>query len=318
MRSLLITSEAVTRARAACARRAAARTPASTSRARARSGCKYNVIIKKGADGAMEVEKRRSGPSRRRSSSRSRNAKIEDLESGKVGAGSDVMATRARSRSGAATQDGGEFKTFEVEVDAGMVVLDVLHRIQAQQANDLALRWNCKAGKCGSCSMEINGKPKLVVHDAHEHASPTDETITVQPLKTFPVIKDLVTDVSWNYAQNKRIPPFKPRPRERRRHAPDVPGRRRPRAGVPQVHRVLPVPGRLPRAARSRRHASRQLRRPALHDPARERSRCTRSTPTTASPRSATSSARACATSRAAAPRSAPSTSTSPTTASSR
>src|SRR5678815_4272949 len=56
---------------------------------------------------------------------------------------------------------GGDFTTFEIDVDPGMVVLDVLHRIQAQQANDLALRWNCKAGKCGSCSMEINGKPRL-------------------------------------------------------------------------------------------------------------------------------------------------------------
>ena len=54
----------------------------------------------------------------------------------------------------------------------GMVVLDVLHRIQANEADDLALRWNCKAGKCGSCSMEINGKPRLVVHDAHEQLRP--------------------------------------------------------------------------------------------------------------------------------------------------
>jgi len=108
---------------------------------------------------------------------------------------------------------GGEFKQYEVQVDPGMVVLDVLHRIQAQQANDLALRWNCKAGKCGSCSMEINGKPKLSCMTRMNSFAET-ETITVQPLKTFPSIRDLVTDVSWNYAQNKRIPKFKPRPRE--------------------------------------------------------------------------------------------------------
>jgi len=108
---------------------------------------------------------------------------------------------------------GGEFRQYEVQVDPGMVVLDVLHRIQAQQANDLALRWNCKAGKCGSCSMEINGKPKLSCM-TRMNSFTENETITVQPLKTFPAIKDLVTDVSWNYAQNKRIPKFKPRPRE--------------------------------------------------------------------------------------------------------
>jgi succinate dehydrogenase / fumarate reductase iron-sulfur subunit len=108
---------------------------------------------------------------------------------------------------------GGEFRQYEVQVDPGMVVLDVLHRIQAQQANDLALRWNCKAGKCGSCSMEINGKPRLSCM-TRMNSFAESETITVQPLKTFPSIKDLVTDVSWNYAQNKRIPKFKPRPRD--------------------------------------------------------------------------------------------------------
>ncbi len=105
---------------------------------------------------------------------------------------------------------GGDFQTFTQEVETGMVVLDVLHRIQALQANDLAIRWNCKAGKCGSCSVEINGRPKLSCMTRMNSFGP-DETITVQPLKTFPVIKDLVTDVSWNYAQNKRIRPFKPK-----------------------------------------------------------------------------------------------------------
>ena len=90
-----------------------------------------------------------------------------------------------------------------------MVVLDALHKIQAEQANDLAVRWNCKAGKCGSCSMEINGKPKLAcMTRISEYAD--DELITIQPMKTFPIIKDLVTDVSWNYKQNKMIPSFNP------------------------------------------------------------------------------------------------------------
>ena len=110
--------------------------------------------------------------------------------------------------------EGGDFKEFNVDVDPGMVVLDVLHRIQAHDANDLALRWNCKAGKCGSCSMEINGKPKLSCM-TRMNSFADDETITVQPMKTFPVIKDLVTDVSYNYVQNKRIPKFKPKPRDK-------------------------------------------------------------------------------------------------------
>jgi len=107
---------------------------------------------------------------------------------------------------------GGQFVDYTVEVDPGMVVLDVIHRIQALQANDLAVRWNCKAGKCGSCSMEINGRPRLAcMTRMNQFAS--GEMLSVQPMKTFPVIKDLVTDVSWNYEQNRRIPPFRPRPR---------------------------------------------------------------------------------------------------------
>lgn len=106
----------------------------------------------------------------------------------------------------------GNFDRYETEVSEGMVVLDVLHQLQAEQAPDLAVRWNCKAGKCGSCSMEINGRPKLACMTRMNSFEP-DETITIQPLKTFPVIKDLVTDVSWNYQQNKRIAPFKPKPR---------------------------------------------------------------------------------------------------------
>jgi succinate dehydrogenase / fumarate reductase, iron-sulfur subunit len=129
------------------------------------------------------------------------------------------MGTRRKFRIWRGDKEGGDFKEFDVDVDPGMVVLDVLHRIQAQQANDLALRWNCKAGKCGSCSMEINGRPRLSCMTRMNVYGP-DETITVQPLKTFPVIKDLVTDVSWNYAQNKRIRPLKIK-------APDADGKHR-------------------------------------------------------------------------------------------
>ena len=105
--------------------------------------------------------------------------------------------------------EGGEFVDYTVEVGEGMVVLDAIHRIQAEHANDLAVRWNCKAGKCGSCSVEIDGKPKLACMTRLSDYDPA-ETVTVHPIKTFPIIRDLVTDVSWNYAQNKRIAPFKP------------------------------------------------------------------------------------------------------------
>ena len=107
--------------------------------------------------------------------------------------------------------EGGDLQTFTVAVNEGEVVLDVIHRLQATQAGDLAVRWNCKAGKCGSCSAEVNGRPRLTCKTRLD-ALPLDQPITVQPMKSFPVLKDLVTDVSWNYRVNKKIPPFTPRP----------------------------------------------------------------------------------------------------------
>jgi len=104
----------------------------------------------------------------------------------------------------------GEFKEYEVPLHEGMVVLDAIHHIQAKEDNTLAVRWNCKAGKCGSCGGEVNGKPKLMCMTRMDQL-PLDKPITVEPMKAFPVIKDLVTDVSWNFEMNKQIPPFKPK-----------------------------------------------------------------------------------------------------------
>src|SRR5258705_2402712 len=104
---------------------------------------------------------------------------------------------------------GGQLQDFTIEVNEGEVVLDIIHRLQATQTPDLAVRWNCKAGKCGSCSMEINGMPKL---GCMTRMSTLDEqeTVTVTPLRTFPVIRDLVADVSFNYQKAREMPAFAP------------------------------------------------------------------------------------------------------------
>ena len=109
----------------------------------------------------------------------------------------------------------GAFRDHETEVSEGMVVLDALHQIQAESAPDLALRWNCKAGKCGSCSTEIDGRPRLACMTRLSDLD-LSRPVTVEPIKAFPLVKDLVTDVSWNFAVKQRIKPFKPR-------APDAP-----------------------------------------------------------------------------------------------
>ena len=123
------------------------------------------------------------------------------------------MAYQLKLRIWRGDKDGGEIKDFPVEVSEGEVVLDAIHRVQATQAGDLAVRWNCKAGKCGSCSAEVNGRPRLMcmcrLSDFEE-----DEVITVTPMRTFPVIRDLVTDVSFNYEKAKELPAFAPPPRD--------------------------------------------------------------------------------------------------------
>jgi succinate dehydrogenase / fumarate reductase iron-sulfur subunit len=106
---------------------------------------------------------------------------------------------------------GGDFVDYTTEITEGMVVLDAVHQIQAESAGDLAVRWNCKAGKCGSCSAEVNGMPKLMCMSRLSDID-LDQPVTIEPMKAFPVEKDLVTDVSWNYTVKKKIKKFKPRP----------------------------------------------------------------------------------------------------------
>ncbi len=104
----------------------------------------------------------------------------------------------------------GKFEDFTTDTVEGMVVLDAIHQIQARQAGDLAVRWNCKAGKCGSCSAEINGQPRLMCMTRLDEL-PAEKPVTVEPMRAFPHVRDLVTDVSWNFRVKKTIAPFTPR-----------------------------------------------------------------------------------------------------------
>lgn len=120
------------------------------------------------------------------------------------------MATKATFKIWRGDGSEGAFVDYQVDVEDGMVVLDVVHQIQAEQAPDLACRWNCKAGKCGSCSAEVNGKPKLMCMTRVGDLD-LEKDVTVEPMQAFPLVRDLVADVSWNYQVKKKIKPFKPR-----------------------------------------------------------------------------------------------------------
>src|SRR6202453_3896417 len=121
------------------------------------------------------------------------------------------MATPATFRIWRGDPAGGSFQDYSTDVEEGMVVLDAVHRIQAQQATDLAVRWNCKAGKCGSCSAEVNGMPRLMCMTRLNDIN-LNMPVILEPMRAFPVIRDLVTDVSWNFRAKKTIKQFKPRP----------------------------------------------------------------------------------------------------------
>src|SRR6266478_7816316 len=107
-------------------------------------------------------------------------------------------------------QGAGQFRDYTIEISEGMVVLDAMYQIQASQAFDLAIRWNCKAGKCGSCSAEINGTPKLMCMTRLNDLN-LDMPVIVEPMHAFPAIRDLVTGVSWNFRVKKTIKRFRPR-----------------------------------------------------------------------------------------------------------
>lgn len=119
--------------------------------------------------------------------------------------------TQATFRIRRGDSEHGEMVNYTTEISEGMVVLDAVLQIQSEQAGDLACRWNCKAGKCGSCSAEINGMPKLMCM-TRLNTLPVEEPITIEPMRAFPIEKDLVTNVSWNFEVKKKIKPFKPRP----------------------------------------------------------------------------------------------------------
>ena len=157
----------------------------------------------------------------------------------------------------------GDFVDYTIDIDDGMVVLDAVHAIQAAHAQDLAVRWNCKAGKCGSCSAEINGMPKLMCMTRLGDLD-LNKPVTIEPMQAFPNTKDLVSDVSWNYEVKRKIKPFKPREPDHadgtwRMDQEDV----ETPAGISQVHRMLPVPGRVPCA--SRPPQTRRVHRPTIH-----------------------------------------------------
>ena len=246
--------------------------------------------VRRARDGEMQTVARADPADARSPQGRHRGDEIDGDDSGRARKRDSGRATPRRRRRRTrrpkhdtrsfkiwrGEQGKGEFVEYKQDVVEGMVVLDAVHEIQATQANDLAVRWNCKAGKCGSCSAEINGMPKLMCMtrleelDADEAGDGRADARV--PARARSRHRRVVELRGQEEDQEVHAAPA----RRARRHVADAAGGHRSRAGIPEVHRVLSVSGRLPRAARSLASTTSSSDRASSSTP--RRSRCIRST----------------------------------------
>jgi succinate dehydrogenase / fumarate reductase iron-sulfur subunit len=106
------------------------------------------------------------------------------------------------------TDEKPAMKTYQLEVNAGVdhMLLTLLERVKHEQDSSISFRRSCREGVCGSDGMNINGKNGLACTTSL--ASLGKDEVTIRPLPGFPVIRDLVVDMSQFYAQYERIEPY--------------------------------------------------------------------------------------------------------------
>lgn len=92
-------------------------------------------------------------------------------------------------------QDDGEFRDYQIALRDNQTVLDVVSEIQRHQAPDLAYRFACRVGVCGSCAMMVNGKPRWTCR-THVSKVVGDGVLKIEPLRNLPKIRDLVCDLA--------------------------------------------------------------------------------------------------------------------------
>src|SRR5262249_54710039 len=135
------------------------------------------------------------------------------------------MGTQRRFRVWRGGAAGGGLAGVGVEGKDGGGGFGGIYRPQASPAPPPPGGGDCKAGKCGSCGAEINGQPGLLCM-TRMSTLPPRAPVTITPMRTFPVIRDLVTDVSYNYHKARQIRAFVPpkgvRPGEYRMRQVDV------------------------------------------------------------------------------------------------
>src|SRR5215468_3648284 len=100
------------------------------------------------------------------------------------------------------------FQRFEVPYRKDWVVLDALNYIKDKLDGSLSYRWSCRMGICGSCGMMVNGEPKLTCATFLSNYAMEERPVRVQPLRYFPVIRDLVVEVTDFMTKLQSVKPW--------------------------------------------------------------------------------------------------------------
>ena len=96
--------------------------------------------------------------------------------------------------------------SFDVPLRKEWVVLDALNYIKDKVDGSLSFRWSCRMGVCGSCGMTVNGEPKLTCATFLTDYAPGP--VRVEPLKNFPVMRDLIVEISDFLAKLAKVKPW--------------------------------------------------------------------------------------------------------------
>jgi len=98
------------------------------------------------------------------------------------------------------------FQKYEVPLRKDWVVLDALNYVKDQQDGSLTFRWSCRMGVCGSCGMMVNGEPKLTCATFLSKYAPGP--VRVEPLRYFPIVRDLVVEMSDFMTKFRKVKPW--------------------------------------------------------------------------------------------------------------
>lgn len=108
-------------------------------------------------------------------------------------------------RANPAKRIGRHYETYEIPPEPGMTVLGALLYAKERIDHSIAIRFSCRMASCGSCGMKINGLPKLA---CYAQVTEFGNSITVEPLDHYPIVRDLVTDFHDFFSKHQSLRPF--------------------------------------------------------------------------------------------------------------